>query len=272
MRRLICLSLVGFFTAPMVRAQEEAPPVEPAPPQAAAIVVRAENENGVENVQTFAMATDGGNFFTFAPNFGGTMFGGGNPMEASEFLLNDPGVQKELELVDEQRDQIRDMQNSFAQEIKSKLDGAMKSGTDHNRIPEIIEDINKRKKERLAEILLPHQVDRLRQISLQSNVNNAGLGQALASKALMEQLGIDDAQKEKLKTKAEELAKELEEKVAKLRQEMREELMDELTPDQQKKLKELLGNQFEFETRSGPMMLGPRPPRGGIRQSPTTDN
>lgn len=271
MLRLGSFSLFCVILGAGVWAQDEPPPA--GGQQSAAVVVRATNENGVENVQAFGVSSNGGDFITFAPaaGMGGFMMGG-NPMEASEFLLHDPGVQKELELVDEQQEQIRQMQQSFGQEMKAKIDEMMKSGgPEKNDVAKAIEEINQRRKERLSEILLPHQIDRLQQISFQNNVNNAGLGNALASKALMEKLGIDEEQKEKLKTKADELAKELEEKIAKLREEMRDELIDELSPEQQKKLKVLLGDKFEMENR-GPMMIGPRAVRSGARQSPSEDN
>jgi hypothetical protein len=235
------------------------------------VIVQAETNDNGEVVDSIAIASSdgGGAFFSIAAPGGAApfMIGAGNPTEASEFLLHDPGVQKELELLDEQREQIRQMQNEFAKEIKSKVDGAMKEGgPGRERIGEVISEINQRRKERLSEILLPHQIDRLKQISFQSNVSQGGLGSALASKALAEELGIDDEQREALKKKAEELNKEFEEKVTKLKVEMREELMDELSPEQQKKIKELLGQEFKFERARG-MRFGPGAMRARERSS-----
>ena len=256
-------------------AQEEPPPA--ATESRAAVIVRAEASDDGQGIQTIEMATTdgGGNFFTFAPGpgSGGFMFGGGNPMEASEFLLNNPGVQKDLEILDEQREQIRRMQSEFGSELKSAIDNDMKNGgPGKGRMGEIIQEINKRKKDRLAEILLPHQVDRLKQISLQNSVSQAGLGHALASKALAEELGIDKEQQEALAKKAQELSKEFEEKVAKIKEDMREELMDELKPEQREKMKALMGQKFEFENQPGQMMLPPRALRNPPRDSKPSDN
>jgi hypothetical protein len=265
MFKTACTSICAAIAAVGSLSAQDNPPADIQ--KRAAVIVRAEANDDGQQIQTIEMATsDGGDVFTFAPSGGGMAlsFGMGNPLEPSEFLLSDPGVQKELELVDSQREQIQQMNKEFGKEISSKIDGIVANpGADKRGIGEAIQEINKRKKERLAQILLPHQVDRLKQISLQQSVNQAGLGQALASKALMQELGIDEEQKSQLKKKAEELNKELEEKVAKLRSEMRDELLNELKPEQREKMKQLMGNQFEFENPPGMRMLGPRATRGG---------
>jgi hypothetical protein len=269
MSRIACLALcLPTVMAFSLIAQDEPPPQ--ASEQRAAVIVQAETNDNGEVVDSIAIAsTDGGGgFFTFSASPGAPLMFGGNPTEASEFLLNNPGVQQELELLDEQRDQIRQMQSEFGSEIKTKIDGVMKEGgPGRDKIGEVINEINQRRKERLSEILLPHQIDRLKQISFQMNVNQGGLGSALTSKALTEQLGINDDQQEALKKKAEELNKEFEEKVAKLKVEMREELMDELTPEQQKKIKDLLGQDFKLDPAQGGMMLGPRAMRARGQRS-----
>lgn len=261
MSKRLCLSLaIASCAFSNAVAQEETPPA--ATESRAAIVVRAESTGDGDEIQMIDVTTSdvgGGQFFSFSAGPGGAFSFGGNPTEASEFLLNDPAVQKDLELLDAQREQIQQMQQEFGKEFKSQIDSVMKEGgPGKDRMHEVIQEINKRKKARLAEILLPHQIDRLKQISFQRNVNNTGLGQALASKALAEELGIDEEQQAALKKKAEELSKEFEEKVAKIKEEMRDELMSELKPEQRAKVKELMGQKFEFQNPSGPMMLGPR--------------
>jgi hypothetical protein len=264
MSRIACFALgLSFAMIPGLPAQDE--PAPPVSEQRAAVIVQAETNDDGEVVDTFAIAsTDGGAFFTLEAAPGGAPFMlGSNPTEASEFLLNDPGVQKELELLDGQLEQLRQMQSEFGKEIKTKIDDVMKQGgPGKEKIGEMINEINDRRKGRLAEILLPHQIERLKQISFQSHVKHGGLGNAFANKALAEQLGIDEEQQEALAKKAEELRKEFEEKVAKLKEEMREELIDELTPEQRKKIKELMGDTFEFDDAPHRMMLGPRGGRG----------
>ena len=256
----VCASLCLWSSL----SAQEAPPVQTE--QRAAIIVQAQSDDSGQSVQTIEMATsDGGNFFTFSTEGSAMpfMLGGGNPMEASEMLLNDPGLQKELELVDSQREQIQQMKQEFGKEIKSKIDEIIKApDSDKGKIGEAMHEIEKRKKDRLAEILLPHQIDRLKQVSFQASVNQGGMRQALLSKAVMEQLGIDEKQKDELAKKAEELTKEFEGKVAKLKADLRDELVNELKPEQREKMKQLMGSNFEFENQSGPRMLGP-----GMRRS-----
>ena len=234
--------------------------------QRAAVIVQANTDDNGQQSQTIEMVTsDGGNFLTFSSEGGGMpfMLGGGDPMQASEMLLNNPSVQKELELVDSQREQIQQMKQEFGKEIKSKIDEIMKApNSDKGKIGEAMHEIEKRKKDRLAEILLPHQIDRLKQVSFQASVNQGGMSQALLSKSVMEQLGIDEKQKDELAKKAEELTKEFDGKVAKLKADLRDELVNELKPEQREKMKQLMGSNFEFENQSGPTMLGP-----GMRRS-----
>jgi hypothetical protein len=262
-RGLFAVAVCCQAVASVAQEEPNAPPAE----ARAAIIVRAESDDGGVGVQSFEFATsDGGDFMAFAPAMEGQAFSigmVGNPLEASEFLLRDPSVQQELELLDHQKEQLQKLNQEFAGEIRTKLDGLMNANpADREKIHETIREMSERKKSRLAEVLLPHQVERLTQISLQSNINQAGLAHALASKALMEKLGIDEDQKEALNKKAAELRQEFDEKVAKLKNEMRDELINELNPEQRKQLKELLGENYEFPT-GGPMVPGPRFMRGG---------
>jgi hypothetical protein len=261
-RFLLLAGLVG--AVPLLAQDEPAPP----PPQEAraAVIVTAEDDGNGNRIESIEMATtDGGQVFAFAPGAGGMslMMGGGNPLEPSEFLLNDPAIQKELELLDAQRDQLAQVQQEFGTEMRAKLDETMKAGDKNpEAMRDFIKDVNQRKKQRISEILLPHQIDRLRQISLQSNVNSMGLSQALFSKTLMDELKIKPEQKEALQKKADELNKDFEKKVAELKSAMREELMDVLDPEQRDQLTKLLGDKFEFENQSD-VRVGPRAFRTG---------
>jgi hypothetical protein len=60
--------------------------------------------------------------------------------------------------------------------------------------------------------------------------------------------------------------KELEEKIAKLREEAREEILDELSPDQQRKLKDLLGKDFDDSPQAA------HPPRIRRTRTPAVDD
>ncbi|MEK6235991.1 MAG: hypothetical protein N2C14_14885, partial [Planctomycetales bacterium] len=70
-----------------------------------------------------------------------------------------------------------------------------------------------------------------------------------------------DEQKEKLQEAREKAEKELQEKIAKLREEARDQVLGVLTSDQQTKFKKMIGEPFEFQSRS----FGGRGGTGGGR-------
>jgi hypothetical protein len=105
----------------------------------------------------------------------------------------------------------------------------------------------------VEKILLPHQRRRLDQILLQMQVRNTGYGSAaaLGNEDLTKALGITEEQKEKLRQKEQALRAEIQRKTQefykKLNEETREELLSVLTPAQRQKLRDLLGNDFEWQ-------------------------
>ena len=111
---------------------------------------------------------------------------------------------------------------------------------------EIRDAQTKEAKEQLAEILLPHQMERLSQIGYQLSSQNGIRG------ALAEKLELTEKQEEELKERGAELLKELNEEVAKLREEMNAKLISEvLTSKQQKQYKELVGEPFRLQRTTG---------------------
>jgi hypothetical protein len=102
-------------------------------------------------------------------------------------------------------------------------------------------------KTRIAEILLPHQVDRLKQLRLQMQVRNRGLS-ALSTPDLADALGLSDDQKAKLAEKQAEAQKQLREKIEELRKQLQQDVIQEvLTPGQRDKLSKLTGTEFKLK-------------------------
>ncbi len=121
--------------------------------------------------------------------------------------------------------------------------------------------------QRGATLPLVHQLDRLKQISFQRNEKNQGISSVLLSKAIAEQLGIDDEQKDRLKKRAEELKKQFDDKVAALKADMRKELLQELTPEQREKIDEMTGDKYEFKDNGpGRFGFGPRNARTRVER------
>jgi predicted transcriptional regulator len=77
-----------------------------------------------------------------------------------------------------------------------------------------------------------------------------GAANTLLSKEMVEELGIDAAQKKRIEDRQKELKQELADRMAKLKEEIRDKLLSELTSDQKSKLEELSGDKFEYKPTS----------------------
>lgn len=202
--------------------------------------------------------------------FGGRGGFGGPGGDGILGVLQREEVQQELQLVDEQRDKVRDVVESAREQMREEmreLFSQMRDLSDEerrNRFDEVrtkMEEMNKEFETKLQKVLLPHQFDRLKQIDLQQRIQQRGAN-ALTSGELAEALSLTDEQREKLQQRAEEVQKELQEEIAKLRADARMKMLDVLTPEQQAKLKTMMGDQFSLPD-PGPPNFGGRRGRGG---------
>ena len=166
---------------------------------------------------------------------GGMMFGRG---ANGSMLLGREDVQKELELVDDQIQQLQslrdnsDMRDAFTQLRDLPQEERM------TKMRELMESAQKKSQDKIDEILLPHQNERLKQLTYQFQMR--GGGGLAASDDIAKELGITDEQRDKLREKARQLELQL-------RKKLQEELIKELTPQQQAKVKDLVGEPFEFQ-------------------------
>jgi hypothetical protein len=186
---------------------------------------------------------------------------------ALQRLLRSKDVQKELELVEEQKKELR----ALYQEMRGGPGERpnLRDLSDKER-RERIKEMRKEHQQRMAKmeekikaILLPHQLQRLNQIRLQV----AG-DAALMEPEVQKELGITKEQKEKMKALHKDgLAKfreawedlqdllpeqrreqrdEIRSKMEKLQKELSEKLMGVLTSEQKEKYEALKGEKFEF--------------------------
>ena len=251
----IVLGAIAAATFP-VQGQEELN--EGATSGAIVIEARAEDNGSgtISNMQIMTVdATDmeGGAFFMTGDTMASGMplpmpMGGGD----SFAMLNNPSVQKDLELVDDQIQQIKDINADFSARIQdqvSELRGNNGS-FDIARAKELGELVRKLKEQQKTEIdnlLLPHQQERLQQVALQMQMKAMGTARALSRK-LADELDISDEQKDRLKQRQQELQEEMQKKISEMRKNMQKELLQELTPEQREKLKTLTGTPFETKS------------------------
>jgi Spy/CpxP family protein refolding chaperone len=189
-------------------------------------------------------------------------------------LLRDENVQKDLELVDEQKTKLTALAEKVRDDMRAQFQGfdfgSFRDLSEEERDKRFAEMREKSQKvvasaqSELDQILLPHQKERLKQIVVQSQLRRQDTSDALSSGALAEQLGITDEQKEKLRAKQEEVQASIREKFEKIRQEAQNELFSVLTPEQQAKLKAMIGNPITFSPpQFGFGGGGPGGPGGG---------
>lgn len=195
----------------------------------------------------------------FGFGFGGGL-GGGGPLA----LLQRTDVQEELVLVDDQKAQLRALNDKARDRMGELFRGGRggEGGTAGNdRRDELRETFRKFNEEMQAEvdkILLPHQSKRLKQLEVQMRMRGGVMG--ALSGDVASQLGISEDQQDKLREKAQGLEQELRKKTAELRKQMQEQLLTELSPEQRKQFNEMVGEPFEFRDE-GPPGGGP----GGFR-------
>ncbi len=235
-----------------------------------------QESEGTETIQqekaTISMFSDeGGNTMVFA----GSSIGGG-PMRISSMpltlmggeaglglgsmagpsdpfaLLNDEDIQKEIELAGSQLEKIKQSQEEFSKRIQEQVgdlqDGRFEPGRMQG-LGKLIKEMQEDQRAKMESMLLPHQIERLQQISTQLHLNRAGAAEALANEKMMQMLEISDEQVERLRKRSKEIEQQLKEKVDQLKAEAQAELLKELTPNQRRKLDKLTGPKYNLPER-----------------------
>jgi len=180
---------------------------------------------------------------------------GGGFMSAPDpwSMISNPSVQKDLELVGEQLSKVKELQRQFAQQMKDQIGDLSKGGIGPERfkgLGEVMAKLREEQKAQMEKVLLPHQIDRLKQVALQTHMKQAGASNALASDAVAEALNITDEQKEKLKQRAKEVNDQLKKDIEELKQKAKEGLIKEvLTTEQQASLKKMIGEKYEPQNK-----------------------
>ena len=191
---------------------------------------------------------------------GGARYSYSTTGQSLMYLLYYPQLQKEIEIVDDQKTELQKIQA----EMQAKMMESYKTMNDQQggdaltrqqKYMELYQTLGKETEEKVAKVLLPHQKKRLSQIMLQMKLSQTSYGYgfagALEGDEVGKELGITDAQREELKKKEEKIRadfmKKYQEFYKKLSEETKEELMSVLTPAQKKKLEDLLGAKFELQ-------------------------
>jgi len=166
-------------------------------------------------------------------------------------LLRYEQVQKELELLDDQKKKLEDLGNEIRTEMREFWSGAGELSQEERQAKwaefrEAMEERAKDAQQRIEKILLPHQMKRLKQIAVQTTLQSRAVS-SLTDSTLAGSLGINEAQKEKLQALREETEKKLREVPQQIIEDARKKAMEVLTPAQRIKLEELRGEPFELD-------------------------
>jgi hypothetical protein len=161
-------------------------------------------------------------------------------------LLQRRDVQEELELLDDQKQQVTALAERSQERMREMFRGRGNDG-DRGAALTAMRRFNEEVQAELDKVLLPHQSKRLRQIEVQSRMRfGVGLGGPVA-----EDLGLSEADQDKLREKARGLEQELARKTAEIRRQLQEQLIADLSEDQRAKFKEMVGEPFEFRDEPG---------------------
>lgn len=235
------------------------------------IVMSAESvDGGAPVISSFSLAAPGmggnGGNFNFTPMGGANMnfklgsdlnFGGMPFVDTSDWgnLLNIPSIREELDVMDAQFSEITKARQEMQKSIKEQINQIMEGGFDPSKAKEMAEMIRKQREfaeTAVREQLLPGQVQRLKEVALRLKQKQVGTVGLLAEKDVKEALGIDSEQLSSLKAKAKELEEEMQKRIEALRKKAQEELIRELKPEQQEKLKKMLGKEFDANSVQAP--------------------
>ena len=168
-------------------------------------------------------------------------------------------VQRDLDLVEEQTKEISEYLKGLTEyrdKLASELRELKAAGQDqqalNQRRDEMRKELEKEKQKiqsQVMEILLPHQRQRLKQVSAQfmnrEAMKESKVPTGLLTPQMVDYLEIDSKQAKRIEKRSHELAKELAKKVEQLKSEAIEDLMKELSPKQRKKYSELMGERFD---------------------------
>jgi Spy/CpxP family protein refolding chaperone len=173
------------------------------------------------------------------------------------FLLNNPQVQQELKLTEEQRDKV----SALGEQLREKFRGLGQElrGLSPEEREKRVQAVNEEVEKELAKVLKKEQLQRLKQIALQVE----GLA-ALARPEIAKQVGLTEGQQQQIR----EILREANEKrralfqqgppadrqamfreMQKIREWVDEQIGKLLTEQQKKKWQELIGEPFKLEFR-----------------------
>ncbi len=162
-------------------------------------------------------------------------------------LLADADIRSDLEMVDDQYKQLQELNAEIQKRAAEQI-----RGLDFSDRKNLVSNINSIRKSAVSDlngVLLPHQVERLNQIRMQSLLRRKSVVEILTSDPVKTNLEITDEQSADLKTKEKEIEEELQREIAELRERAREKLLASLRPTQKEAVEKMFGDAYNFKEK-----------------------
>ena len=173
-------------------------------------------------------------------------------------MLQNGDVRKEIGMevyqFEELQTRAKELRQSMVEDVREALSGQRREPA---QLVEMVGRGKDRYDRELRKSVLPHQIERLRQVGFQRLIRERDIAQVITADPFRSELDLDEDDVEKIREKGLELRQEFERKVAELRKETFEKLLDELDEDQQKTVKDMLGEEMSW-TRKTPTELPKR--------------
>ncbi len=157
------------------------------------------------------------------------------------YMLGNQDVQKELELVEDQKNQLREIAKKYQEEVRAAWSGVQQLPAEQRA--EKYREIQKETQKLAADartaaqkVLLAHQVDRLKKYLARSRAPYS-----LQNPQLQQDIGLDEKQRKQLV----ELRTELQKRIKELNDEMLDKALGVLTPEQTKKFEDATWKSLE---------------------------
>jgi Spy/CpxP family protein refolding chaperone len=202
----------------------------------------------IQPMQVFT-ANGGVQYFAQSRPLGGvtSMGWAGGPFNS----LHDPSVMKDLELVDEQKSKIADLRSDYnkrrTEMWKERSKVANKNDKEGlKKIQKKLSDLQVEQNDAFSEVLLPHQLDRIKQVARQIQLQRLG-GASVAFQygQLAKELDITAEQKKKLAEIQKKMNEDIAAKSKEIRAAAKKQAMEQLTAEQKTKFEELTGEEFK---------------------------
>ena len=153
-------------------------------------------------------------------------------------LILEPKNREDLELTKGQLTRIETLLEKVRPMVGRASSLDLRNKTEESE--ELIDEINALVNQEVARVLIPHQVERLRQLALRKYVRGMGLVYTLNHSKLSEYLKISETQKEKINSTAEDQYEKNEKRMEEFCDNLQDEILGALSAEKRRKLKDLL--------------------------------